>query len=276
MGTTKTITWGDVANYQRLREVGRRLMSHITRTIPRAATNEMGAALGIMREGTLVFDPDEVGIVLVDCCLHDWIRDGQNLLAKYSLEHPVLPGSDEEYLLRAYQQARFRVLLPKSIAPGAGLECTDALSGEHLFLMDIALSKSVKDSSYVMATRTVPLDGYWMTTGAGLPITGEKIGKEVVGEMKGLFDIVPPLDSHQMALAILRKCIECGAAEYMTYEGPEKSKDAKEPETQFSAPLKPAIPGAWPDGTILAPVEAVGNINAAACGNEAAIPTTNL
>jgi hypothetical protein len=43
----------DVQRYQQLRRFGRRLMSVLTKTIPREAMMEMGNALGIMRENTL-------------------------------------------------------------------------------------------------------------------------------------------------------------------------------------------------------------------------------
>ena len=237
MGIIKIISWGDVEKFQRLREASRRLMSRVTKTIPRAAMEDVAGALGIMRKGMLVFDTEEVAAVHADCCLHDWIRDGRNLITKYSLDHPASPGTDEEFLLRAHQQARFRILLPKSVASGAGMECTDALSAERLFLMDIALSKGVKDSRCVMATRTVPLDGYWMTTGAGLPITD---GEEVVGEVRRLLKAVPPVDPHEMALAILRKCLDCGAAEYVTYSGPNAWDQAKEPKNHLAVPPEPA------------------------------------
>jgi hypothetical protein len=235
LGITKTITWGDVEKYQRLREASRKLMSRLTKTIPRAAMEEIAEALGIMWKGVLVYDTEDVTAVHADCCLHDWIRDGRNLVTKYSLDHPASPGTDEDFLLRAHQQARFRILLPKSVAPGAGMECTDALSGEHLFLMDIAYCSSVHDGGPVMAARTVPLDGYWMTTGAGLPITGQKAGEEVVREVKRLFKVVPPVDPHEMALAILRKCLDCGAAEYITYRGPEERDAPKELESHVTA-----------------------------------------
>ncbi len=241
MGTTKTITWGNIEDYQRLREASRKLMDRITKTIPRAATEEIGAALGIMQKGVLFFDTEDVAAVLADCCLHDWIRDGRNLITKYTEDHPASPGSDEEFLFRAYPQARFRVLLPKSVAPGAGLECLDALSGEHLFLMDIAYSSCVHDGGPVMAGRTIPLNGFWMTTGAGLPVTGEKIINEVVREIERLFKIVPAVDPHKMALAILRKCLDYGAAEYVTYLTPDESEDTEEPEADFAAPPQPVV-----------------------------------
>ena len=227
MGITKTITWADVERYRRLREAGRKLMAQATRSIPPAAYDEIGAALGILRKGVLVFDTKDVAAVLADCCLHDWIRDGRNLITSYSLDHPVPAGSDEEYLLRAHQQAQFRILLPGSVAGGVGMECTDVLSGERLFLMDIAYSTSARAHASVMAARTIPLDGYWMTTGAGLPVTGDQARREVVDEVKRLLKAVPPVDPHAMALAVLRKCLDCGAARYITYSGTEPGQTAR-------------------------------------------------
>jgi hypothetical protein len=245
MGITKTITWRDVETYQRLREASRKLMNLMTKTIPRAAYDEIGAALGILRKGVLVFDTEDVAAVLADCCLHDWIRDGENLVAKYSLDHPPFPGTDEEYLLLAHQRARFRILVPGSIAPGAGLECTDTLSGESLFLMDVALSQCAQEGRTLFATRTVPLDGYWMTTGAGLPIGDNKTGKEVIREVE-TFLKAPPVNAHKLALAVLRKCLDGGAAEYVTYAGTEEIEDAGESENDIAVPPQPAIPRRGP------------------------------
>jgi hypothetical protein len=240
MGTPKAITWGAVERYQRLREVSRKLMNRMTKTIPRVAMEEIGEALGIMRKGALVYDTEDVIAVHADCCLHDWIRDGKNLVTKYSLAHPASPGTDEELILRSQQQARFRILLPQSVAAGAGMECIDALSGEHLFLMDIAFSSSVHDGGPVMAARTVPLGDFWMTTGAGLPITGEKAGNEVIGKVRSLLSVVPSVNQHEMALSILRTCLDCGAAEYITYSGPSENEDAQEVESKLLAPRQPA------------------------------------
>jgi hypothetical protein len=201
---------------------------------------EIANALGIMRKGVLVYDTEDVMAVHTDCCLHDWIRDGRNLITKYSLDHPASPGTDEEFLLRAHQQAQFRILIPESVAPGAGLKCADGLSDDRLFLMDLALSNSVQIGQSLMATRTVPLDGYWMTTGAGLPISDRKIGEEVARELRRLLEAEPPVDPHKLALAILRKCLDCGAAEYVTYSGPEERVDLEESETGFLPAPKPA------------------------------------
>ena len=96
----------DVERYQQLRQLSRRLMSVITRTIPREAYQEMGEALGIMRENVLVLDTMDVSSVLMDSCLFDWIKDGKNLVEKYVEAHPPILRTDEDLLLRAFCQAK--------------------------------------------------------------------------------------------------------------------------------------------------------------------------
>jgi hypothetical protein len=238
----REITQADVAGYQHLRETDRRLMARIMdmKMIPRAAYDEIGAALGIMVKGVLVFDTIDVSAVLADCCLHDWIRDGENLIAKFRRQHPVPPGSDEDYLLRAHQQAQFRVLISERVARGAGAECIDALCGERLFLMDVALGDNAPtDVPVALASRTIPYDGYWATTGAALPIASEKTCAALVQTFDRLTRTATPVDPHKMALTIIRACLESGAADHVRYEGVD------EPEEDWSElPMRvaPSLP----------------------------------
>jgi hypothetical protein len=226
--STRAITYADVARYQHLRETDRKLMARIMemKTIPPGAFDEIGTALGIMVKGVLVFDTMDVSSVLADCCLHDWIRDGQNLIAKFHREHPAPPGTDEDYLLRAHQQARFRVLISERIARGAGLECVDALCGERLFLMDIALADHAPtDVPLALATRTIPLDGYWSTTGAALPIINQKNCDALLQTYERLTRSTRPVDPHKLALTIIRTCLDGGAAEHVRYEGVDEDEE---------------------------------------------------
>jgi hypothetical protein len=242
METAKTITSRDIHRYQHLRETERKLIGRMLKTIPRSADQEIGAALGILHNGDLFFDSEAAIAVLVDCCLHDWIRDGQNLVTKFSLDHPAPPGTDEEYLMRAHQRARFRVLLPEIVAPGAGMECLDTLSGERLFLMDVALSTCAKKGGPLMATRTIPLGEYWATTGAGLTIGNMKTSEAVLRVIKRLAPDQSRVHSHKLELAILRTCLDHGEAEHMSYVGgePERDEDPDHPSLDTPSP-KPQV-----------------------------------
>src|SRR5580658_9918271 len=167
----------DVERYRRFRALGSELCHRIVNTISKHAHYEVGDAIGILHNGVLVFDSEDMFGVLMDCCLHDWFEDDQNLVQRYAEAHPARPGTDESYLLSAYSQAKYRVVVTQSSVPDAGVHCRDVLNNEDLFLMDLAMSRSLGSGDAargaMLATRTISLGEYSMTTGAFLPITSK-------------------------------------------------------------------------------------------------------
>src|SRR5258708_1578104 len=97
----------NVERYKRLRRLAPDLNHRILKTIPREAMYEVGEAIGILHQGVLVFDSEDETSILMDCCLYDWMQDGQNLVQKYAEGHPALPGTEEHELLQAYLQAKY-------------------------------------------------------------------------------------------------------------------------------------------------------------------------
>src|ERR1039458_2819822 len=158
--------------------------------------------------------------VMMDCCLYDWFENGKNLVQRYAETHPAKPGTDESYLLQACLQAKYRILVAHSAVPGAGFHCQDVLNGGELFLMDLALSQSVPSVDVALATRTIPLGEYWMTGGAGLPVSSKKSILDALRRVDSEHD--QPLEGPGgVALSIARACLAAGAADYVTYESPE-------------------------------------------------------
>jgi len=214
----------DVERYRSLRSLSMNLSHRIVQTIPNRAYDEVGSALGILRNGVLVFDSEDMTSVMMDCCLYDWFENGKNLVQRYAETHPSKPGTDESCLLNAYLQAKYRILLVQSAVPGAGLHCQDVLNGGELFVMDISLSQSLKSGSVALATRTIPLGEYSMTGGAGLPITSSSATREALRRIESGRD--KSLESPgAMALLLVRACLAAGAAGHVAYETPApKSK----------------------------------------------------
>src|ERR1700682_5443562 len=99
MGIEFCPTREDVDRYRTLRAVNRELNSRILKTIPRHAYDDVGDAIGILRNGVLFFDTEDVSSVLADCCLYDWYENGKNLVQRYLEMHPQKPGTDEHYVL---------------------------------------------------------------------------------------------------------------------------------------------------------------------------------
>jgi hypothetical protein len=227
-------TQQDVDRYRRLRALSMELGHRIFDTIPRQAFAEVGDAIGIRHNGVLVFDSEDMSGVMADCCLYDWFEDGKNLVQRYAETHPSVPGTDESYLLSAYTEAKYRVVLMRSAVPDAGVHCRDLLNGEEFFVMDLGLSRSLGSGEAALATRTIPLGEYWMTGGAGLPITSREAikhafsrtdsGKHMLLEGPG-----------GLALLIVRALLADGVADHVAYEtvGTPSRKPRIEPRFQF-------------------------------------------
>jgi hypothetical protein len=86
------------------------LNSKIVRTIPKRAYDDIGDAIGVLHNGVMVFDTEDVAGVLMDCCIHDWFEDGRNLVERYAETHPAEQETDDAFLLSAYTQAQYRLL----------------------------------------------------------------------------------------------------------------------------------------------------------------------
>jgi len=228
----------DVERYRRFRGLGIELSRDLVKTIPKRAYDEVGDAIGILHNGVLVFDTEDMSGVLMDCCLHDWYeKDDRNLVEQYADTRPTAAGTDDDFLLNAYTQAQYRVLSTDYSVPDAGVYCHDLLSQDELFLMDVAFSRSLGSGDanrMAIATRTIPLGEYSMTTGAFLPITSPEVFKNLSlrgeGRRRELLD-----GPGGMALLIVRACIAAGAADFVEYEQPgAHSRKARiEPRFQF-------------------------------------------
>jgi hypothetical protein len=221
MATPFSPTRQDVDRYRRLRALSTELNSKILKTIPKHAYYEVGDAIGILHNGVLLFDSEDMTGVLTDCCLHDWFENGENLVQRYAGTHPATPGTDESYLLSAYTQAKYRVIFTQSAVPDAGVHGRDVLNNEDLFLMDLALSRSLASGDaarrMALATRTISIGEYWMTTGAFLPIPSKEAFQKAssrAGSGKRELQEGPG----GVALAIVRTCLAAGAADWVGYE----------------------------------------------------------
>lgn len=215
-----------------MRAISRALNSKLIKTAPREAYDDIGRALGIMRDGVLFFDSEDETSVMMDCLLYDWRRDGKNLVQLYAEAHPAEPGSDESFLLQAMVRARYGVLLLESVIPNAGVYCRDTLNAEELFVMDLGLSRNASVEGGAIATRTLPLGEYWMTGGAGLPVSSKM---DIEGAFLQIVREHPTIQHGQSAvpLAIVRACLAAGVAEHLRYE---TESSLKKPQRQSNLP----------------------------------------
>jgi len=209
----------DVDRYLRLRNLSYRISNELVRQIPKAAFDGVAEALGMLHDDCLFLESEDMSAVLADCCIYDWYEDGQNVVERYAAAHPAPAGSDERLLLNAFLQAQYRVLDVGSVVPGAGVDCTDILTNEDLFVMDVGLSRNTH-WDHMLASRTIPLGDFWMTGGAGLPMvpragfvdTVRSFGKSRPEGFEG---------PGGLTMMIVRACLAAGAAEHTAYAKPK-------------------------------------------------------
>ena len=217
MGIPFTPTRDDVERYRGLRVLARDLNHKIVKTIPRRALEQIGDALGIRHNGVVELENEDMISVVMDCCLYDWLENGMSVVQRFSETHAAEPGTDEHYLLDAYLRAKYRILVVRSTVSGAGLYCEDVLNSEELFLMDLAFSRTAEKAGAALATRTIPVGEYSMTTGAALPIISKKaaldaLGRIASGQRQSLEG------SGSVTLTIVRACLAAGAAGHIVYQ----------------------------------------------------------
>jgi hypothetical protein len=86
--------------------------------------------------------------------------------------------------------------------------------------MDVGLSQTMPSVKVALATRTIPLREYWITTGAALLFDADTDYPRALHRMERDY---PQMGSDQLrSLSIVRACIEAGAPEHMKYKKPRR------------------------------------------------------
>lgn len=93
--------------------------------------------------------------------------------------------SDEWRLLEGMAKARFSVFMVKEIIKNAGFVGVDIQSGAEFFLMDLTLPRQ-NAVGFLIGFRIFPFGGYWMHTGANLPLAQSSgmVGFKPIGKVE--------------------------------------------------------------------------------------------
>src|SRR5262249_2231090 len=114
-----------VTEYLRLRAVARELNTRLVKSLSRAVMDEGGKKLGILKGNTLVLDSEAELSVLMDFCIYNVRRRGQNAVERFLADSPPPPDSDEMLILRAMQGAWYSLFRAESSVPGTGVATFD-------------------------------------------------------------------------------------------------------------------------------------------------------
>jgi hypothetical protein len=221
--------------YQRFRQIGLRLNHAFTRSLSKEEIETAGQRLGMLHNGTLVFESEDETSVLMDYGIYNVETAGRNAVQKYLVESPPPPGSDEMVLLKAQLKAYYSLFQVIDLEPGVGVAVQDVLRGDTGFMADIGLSGTARKGS-VFATRVIPFEehGFMMSGGAGLPVVPALLIK-IKNELSRAFG--PGTDfarltrdqEADLASLVIRVCLQTGMSSRIAYGmAAEQSSPRKE------------------------------------------------
>ncbi len=209
-----------------MRDVRFRLNNRLVGMIPKNTLEECARILGFSRKGVMVFETEDEASVLMDYCLYYPGPDGRNLVAKYLEESPPPADSDEMVALQSMTRAYYSVFQIVNAQRGIGVSVQDVLRGESGFIVDVGLG-STASRRMALATRIIPMEGYLMTGGAGLPVDSSAIA-QISKEMRRSryspettdFKNLTPRQEAEVAAIVIRQCRATGMSSHIAYAGP--------------------------------------------------------
>jgi hypothetical protein len=206
-----------VRDYKVLRGAAVALSNRLVETLSRDEIGAAAAALGMRRGKTIELETeDEIG-VMMDYAIYNLFRDGRNAVDRMLEENPPPERSIELRLLRSMQKSHFTIFEVQKPIPGFGVRGLDGPEKTPILLVDMGFSVTAVPG-LALATRIhSPGDGWWITTGAALPLNKEALDRIIrdTQEYTRRFGQEPP--EKKRTTMIVRACIASGASRQISY-----------------------------------------------------------
>jgi len=204
-------------DYKELRGKSIALSNRLMKTLEQDDVGAAASALGMLHGKHIDLETEDEMCVLMDYAIHSIFHDGRNAVDRLLATDPYPEGSPELRLLRSMQRSHFTILEVTSPIPGFGVHALDGPGRTPIVLLDVGFSQTAVPGN-AMATRIhSPGEGWWMSTGAGLPLN-EKAAERIVRKFedhKHRFGAEPPPPEQERI--IMRACIASGASRQIRY-----------------------------------------------------------
>jgi SEC-C motif len=229
-----------VPTYLRLRKIGMNLSHRLVETLGKDVMHEGGQKLGILQKGKLVLGSEDELAVLMDFCIYDVYRGGRNAVQRMLADSP--PSDPEELaLLKAQARAYYSIFQAVDVEPGAGVTVKDMLRKDTIFVTDVGFSRTAR-IGFGLASRLIPLDGYFMTGGASLPMD-KRVVHRIDDDLQRWIDSgkdfahLTAAENAELTAEIIRGCLEVGMGEHIVYATPgEASRAGRESPVRVPFP----------------------------------------
>ena len=217
-----------VARYKEIRKVIFKLQNEdLIRYISKKAFDVCGKKLGVLKNKTFILDDmDDIGVVM-DYCIYDYREDGLNAVALYKADSQLDPDSEEYKVVNAMSESFYTIVQVKNVLPGVGTRVNDVMGDKQFLLVDLGLGKTA-EKGLVLATRLLPFEDFVTTSGAALPVDLETLEEifdfafEQYGSEDGEYIDLDIRQRADLTAAIIRKCLEANASDYIQYEDVDK------------------------------------------------------
>ncbi len=155
--------------YRRLREINKRQQSGALAHVPRTAMLDCARRLGLAQGRTLVMDnPNEMSLIF-DLVVFGSKTGRSRGIDRYAEKHRPVPGSDEELMLQAAQNAKFAMWRVQRHHEVFGIYVLDIVNNETLWLIDESLESSCPIGQ-VFVGRLMMIGDFAITCGVIVPI----------------------------------------------------------------------------------------------------------
>jgi SEC-C motif len=162
----------------------------------------------------------------MDYCLYHPGPDGDTLVTTFLEKSPPPEDSEEMVALQAMTHAYYSLFQITDVKRGVGVSVEDLLRDETGFIVDIGFGNTAF-RHMMLATRIIPMEGFLMTGGAGLPVNSEA-ARRIFNELTRMKQTPETFDFHQikprqeadLAALIIRTCRSSGASSHIVYAEP--------------------------------------------------------
>ena len=209
-----------LTRYRRLREISTRHHSEALRFIPRSVLLEQARRLGLTAGKMLVADSMDELTLAFDLCLYTAAPGRSRGIDRYARAAGIVPGSDEDLMLKAMGQARFSVFGVERPHETAGLLVRDLMREEGLWLVDENLERTAP-VGLTLAMRVSRPETFAMTCGVMVPVDApliETVFDEVQGRVRG--EPAAIANDRRFATAIYRMAVMSGIMDQIGFASP--------------------------------------------------------
>jgi hypothetical protein len=214
----------EVAKYKRFRNIGRFLNSSLIQLVPRDALDVFGRRLGLIRGNSLVVEREDELAVLFDHIIHNYRRDGKNIVERYLDDTSPAEGSDEAMVLRAMIASTYSIFEIEEILPRKGAILNDIVRRDSHRLIDIGIGTTGAAGGF-LAGRLIPLPEFCISSGTFIPLRKRFMEKKVLPLLKQVTGkschsggLTLSRDAEEtLSTQIIRAALHAGALERTAY-----------------------------------------------------------